>query len=339
MDQTPVVKPVYDFKSAKKQFSRIGLALVAFFAAMYAAIFLIEIVLIFGFHIDGFSEAASVLISCVRMYGVGLPVFWLSPRGLPHAAPQRGKVNFGTFGILLLIAYAMSYVGGVIGKLSSALLEQIMGIPFTTSVSDWLTGMPWYVLLVYAVIVGPFFEELMFRKLILDRTRAYGEKLVIFFSALLFAFFHTNVEQFFYAFLIGLVLGYLYLRTGKLSVCWLLHSVYNFFSGLLPTVLLQQFDFDALAAVETAEQQMQLIAENPVGYALIILYDMLIMGVLIAGFILLGIYKKRLHFAEAELTLPRDSEASTAFVNVGVILFIAVCSFLPFLEVILTQRA
>ena len=338
MDQNPVVRPTYDFKSAKKQFSRIGLALVAFFAATYAAIFLIEFVLT-CFPLPGYPRWLSVLISCVGMYGVGVPVFCLCLCGTKRAAPKKGKFSFGTIGILLLIAYAMSYVGSIVGILSTATLEALTGLSFTAGVGDLLMDLPWYVTLVYAVVVAPFFEEFVFRKMILDRTRAYGEKLAIFFSALLFAFFHTNPEQFFYAFLIGLVLGYLYLRTGKLTACWLLHAVYNFFGGLLPGVLMHQFDYDALMAAETAEQQMQIITENPIGYMLMVVYSMLVMDAVIAGFILLSTYKKRLRFAEAELTLPHDSEASTAFVNVGVILFIALCSFMPFLEAVLVQMA
>lgn len=339
MDQTPVGQPTYDFKSAKKQFSRIGLALIAFFAATYAAMYWIQFILAYALGVQSYPTWAAELVSCVSMYGVGVPIFRLCLCGTKCAAPQRGKVNLSTIGILFLIAYAMSYVGSILGNLSSAILEQATGIPIGTNVSDVMTDLPWYVTLLCVVIVGPLFEELVFRKMILDRTRAYGEKLAIFFSALLFAFFHTNPEQFFYAFLIGLVLSYLYLRTGKLTACWLLHAAYNFFGGLLPGVLLQQFDLDALAAAETAEQQMQLITENPIGYALILLYSMLVMGAVIAGFVLLGIYKKRLRFAEAELTLPHDSEASTAFVNVGVILFIALCSFMPFLQAILVQMA
>ena len=339
MDQNPVGQPTYDFKSAKKQFSRIGLALVAFLAATYAAMYLIQFILVYALGVQSYPTWTPVLISSVSMYGIGVPLFRLCLRGTKCAAPQRGKVNLGTLGVLFLIAYAVSYVGSFIGKFSAATLELTTGISFSTDVTNVMMGLPWYVTLVYAVVVGPWFEELVFRKMILDRTRAYGEKLAIFFSALLFAFFHTNLEQFFYAFLIGLVLGYLYLRTGKLTACWLLHAVYNFFGGLLPSVLMQQIDYDALLMAETAEQQMQIITENPIGYMLMVVYSMLVMDAVIAGFILLSTYKKRLRFAEAELTLPHDSEASTAFVNVGVILFIALCSLMPFLEAILVQIA
>ena len=151
----------------------------------------------------------------------------------------------------------------------------------------------------------------------------------------MFAFFHTNLEQFFYAFLVGLVLAYLYLRTGKLTACWLLHGAYNVIGGFLPTLLSQRIDYDAL----TAEEQMQVIAENPVGYAMLMLYGFIIMAVLVSGSVLLGIYKKRLHFEQAELTLPSDTEATTAFVNVGVILFIAVCVALAILSAVMVQLA
>lgn len=336
MDQNPVVRPTYDFKSAKKQFSRIGLALVAFFAAAYAAVFLIEFILIYV-PLPSYPRWLYVLVSCVGMYGVGVPVFCLCLRGTKHQAPPRGKVGIGTLGILFLIAYAMSYVGSLIGVLSSSALEAATGLSFTAEVTDLMMDLPWYVTLLYAVVAAPFFEELVFRKMILDRTRAYGEKLAIFFSALLFAFFHTNLEQFFYAFLVGLVLAYLYLRTGKLSVCWLLHAVYNLVGGLLSSIVLQQIDYEALLAAETVEAQMEVIMANPIGYVLLLVYEFLLMGMLIAGFVLLGIYKKRLHFAEAELTLPRDSEASTAFVNVGVVLFIAVCVALSILSSVMVQ--
>lgn len=338
MDQNSVVPPTYDFKSAKKQFSRIGLALVAFFAATYAAIFLIEYILTY-FPLPGYPRWLSVLISCVGMYGVGVPVFYLCLRGTKHAPPKSGKVTLGTIGVLFLIAYAMSYVGSIVGLLSVATLETLTGLSFTAELTGLLMDLPWYVTLVYTVVIGPFFEELVFRKMILDRTRAYGEKLAILFSAFMFAFFHTNLEQFFYAFLVGLVLAYLYLRTGKLTACWLLHGTYNFIGGFLPTLLAQQTDYDALVAAQSAEEQMQVLSENPVGYAMFMLYGLIIMAVLVSGSVLLGIYKKRLHFEKAELTLPSDTEATTAFVNVGVILFIAVCVALSVLSSMLVQAA
>lgn len=337
MDQTPAVQPTYDFKSAKKQFSRIGLALVAFFAASYAVICCIDIFVVFVFKIESYPEWAIVLRSAIGMYCVGAPVFRLCLRGTKAAAPTRGKVSLGTMCILFFISYAMTYIGNIAGNLAALLFEKATGLSITSTATELTPALPWYVTLLCVVLIGPFFEELIFRKMILDRTRVYGEKTSIFFSALLFAFFHMNLQQFFYAFLVGLVFGYLYLRTGKLSACWMLHAAFNFFGGLLPGVLLQYTNYDALLEITTYEDFMQFMLQNMPAYMLWMLYAMTVLAFVIAGFALLGVYKKRLYFAKAEQTLPPDSEASTTLVNVGVILFVALCVIFPIVEAALVK--
>lgn len=52
-------------------------------------------------------------------------------------------------------------------------------------------------------IIGPIFEEILFRKILIDKTIKYGARISIIISALLFGLFHGNVNQFFYAFLMG----------------------------------------------------------------------------------------------------------------------------------------
>ena len=58
-----------------------------------------------------------------------------------------------------------------------------------------------------------------------------------FVSALLFALYHANLEQFFYAFLLGLLLAYVYYRTGLLRVSVALHMVLNFFGAVMSLLL------------------------------------------------------------------------------------------------------
>jgi len=60
----------------------------------------------------------------------------------------------------------------------------------------------------YASILAPIAEELLFRGYILRSLRPYGKKFAIFGSAFLFGLFHGNLLQTPYAFLMGLVLGY-----------------------------------------------------------------------------------------------------------------------------------
>lgn len=69
----------------------------------------------------------------------------------------------------------------------------------------------------YASILAPIAEELLFRGYILRSLRPYGKKFAVFGSAFLFGLFHGNLFQTPYAFLMGLLMGYV---TVEYSVFW-----------------------------------------------------------------------------------------------------------------------
>jgi membrane protease YdiL (CAAX protease family) len=83
-------------------------------------------------------------------------------------------------------------------------------------------------------ITGPVLEEVLFRGIILEgfltRYRPFPS---IVLSALLFGLFHMNPWQFIPGFLIGLLLGYIYLKTRSLIPVILVHMVNNSFSYLI----------------------------------------------------------------------------------------------------------
>ena len=69
----------------------------------------------------------------------------------------------------------------------------------------------------YASLLAPVAEELFFRGWILRSLRPYGKRFAIFGSAVLFGLFHGNLLQTPYAFLVGLILGYV---TVEYSIVW-----------------------------------------------------------------------------------------------------------------------
>ena len=82
-------------------------------------------------------------------------------------------------------------------------------------------------------ICAPLGEELLFRKLLIDRTRRYGDLPSILLSGILFGLFHGNLFQFFYAAMVGMVMAYIYTRTGKYLLCVAMHSLLNLLGGIL----------------------------------------------------------------------------------------------------------
>lgn len=60
----------------------------------------------------------------------------------------------------------------------------------------------------YASILAPIGEEILFRGYVMHTLKPYGKRFAILLSALLFGIYHGNLIQMPYAFLAGLVLGY-----------------------------------------------------------------------------------------------------------------------------------
>lgn len=89
----------------------------------------------------------------------------------------------------------------------------------------------------YAAIGAPIAEEVIFRGFVQRSLMPFGKKFAIFGAALLFGMFHGNLIQSPYAFLVGLVLGYV---AAEYNIWWaiLLHMINNMvMADLLPRLL------------------------------------------------------------------------------------------------------
>jgi len=88
-----------------------------------------------------------------------------------------------------------------------------------------------YNLITLFIIVGvitPIFEELFFRGIILSRLKkGFGSAMGIFLSSIVFSISHLNVVQSIYVLPIGLLAGYLVIRTNSILAGIWVHIVYN----------------------------------------------------------------------------------------------------------------
>jgi uncharacterized protein len=92
------------------------------------------------------------------------------------------------------------------------------------------------ILYLMVAVLAPIFEETLFRGFFLTSlTRYLPQWSAIALSGVLFAFAHLTASDFLPLSLLGMVLGYVYLRTGNLLTSILLHSLWNSgsFLGLL----------------------------------------------------------------------------------------------------------
>lgn len=332
--QPPIANrnPFFEWlKQARRDFSRIGASLCLMVVVWYALATVLEGALYAA--VGGKGETPN----WVTYVGSGVPLYLIA---MPIAVMLMGKSTVietrkfdmkpGLFFKLLLMCLPMMWAGSVFGSMLSMALsngeatDRVADLAMQTNI--------WNV--VFLVIVGPIFEEWLFRKQLIDRTRKYGEKTAILLSGLAFGLFHMNLFQFFYAFLLGLMFGYVYTRTSKLRYSTAMHMIINFNGGVLAPWVLTRVDLDQLEKVSEAAENgnaaamEQWASQNVEGLAIMLVYFVLYGAVILAGFVLLIRNFKKFEFYTAPEELPRGTRAKTVCGNVGMIMFIMVTCML-----------
>lgn len=314
----------------KERFSRLGLALLAI-----AALSLGGQILTIGFimilvpdrAVDLFLSGLGIwLLSFLPMYCTAIPVGLLIMRGVPAQKDPGKPLSPGGFWKYLLMCFPILVGGNMLGGwLAEAFSGGMAENPLESLTSDVNV-----LNIVFTVILAPVLEELVFRQNLIDRTAAYGEKTAVLFSALCFGMFHMNLYQFFYAFGIGVILGYVYLRTRDLRYSIGMHMIVNFMGGVAAPWLsakVQTLDPDLLGNMQNlnfmlrvygSELQKALAWVGAFG-----LYLLVYLGFAIAGLVLLVQNWHRALFLPAAEELPREIRGKTVYGNVGMILFLA----------------
>ena len=270
------------------------------------------------------------LISSGPLYLIAMPMGLMLMKAVPELPTRKFDMTPGRFFTLLLMCLPIMYGGNIIGNLLSAILSD--GMAENTIASMAMTLDP--SMIIFGVILGPIFEEWMFRKQIISRTRRYGEKLSILLSALMFALFHLNLFQFFYAFGLGLMFGYVYMRTSQLRYSIVMHMIVNFNGSVLAPWVLSQVDLEALATTDTTDPAaaQALLAQNGAGMMLVSGYGLLLIALSIAGLVLLVTKRRTFEFYTTPEQLPKGLGGQTAFGNPGMVIYIAMCAALTALS-------
>ena len=222
---------------------------------------------------------------------------------------EKRKLGVGKFLAYFFICFAAINLSNYVTVLFHTIIHATTGIELG-SVLDDVLNKPDVIIVVTTVILAPIFEELTFRYLALNKLRRFGDKTAIIFTAVLFGLFHMNFEQGIYATAIGLVLGYVACKTGRIRYTILLHAMINFTSGILPLLV------DEL--------------NSPIGT--------LVYTIGYFAFILIGIILFILMVSKVKLdagTEPLPNPVKTAILNPGMLVFLVVCVGSMFLTLIM----
>lgn len=122
-----------------------------------------------------------------------------------------------------------------------------------------------YIIYILASCVAPAFcEDLLFRGVIASGLKEKGLKVALFGSALIFTFMHGNAEQTIHQFVIGMVLGYIFLKTGNVWLGVIVHFVNNFMAvtGTYLLTILSKSE-SAVETVDAVQSAVSVPVVNP----------------------------------------------------------------------------
>lgn len=309
-------------QAAKHDYSMTGWALILMIAIWLVGASAVTVGVLLAFSkSESIPTGLLLLLSNLPLYAVGMPVSLLVFRNAPRLATKQFDMPALTFIKLLIATIPVMVIGSIIGNLIAA--------PFSKDGSDTLESVlentDYFSLFVLTCVCAPIFEEWIFRKEIISRTRKYGEKTAIVVSALCFGLFHGNIRQFVYAFGLGLILGYIYVRTSKLWYTMLMHALVNFNGGVVSLWMASRVDTKAFqrALDKGGSDALLRAVEAQLGGVIIYAcYALVMLGLFIAGIVILVKERRNFVFFEAPEELPAGMGAKTAFGNSGMIVFI-----------------
>lgn len=301
----------------KKFFSRIGFSYLVM--AILAIIFQTIMVFILSGYNANFLKDYNILtlISSLCNYLLVLPVFIYMIRKLESDKPEKESVGLKKFFEYICITITLMWIGNLAGTIITDLIGQGLGNGIVNPVEQVIENSSIYINLIIISIIAPIFEELMFRKVLIDRTIKYGAKLSILLSALIFALFHGNLSQFFYAFLLGGFFAYIYVKTGKITYTITLHAIINLFGSVIAT-----FFSNAMSHLPKTISFPEIMNTTYAGDISIVLIYFLVMtvAIIIGAYTIISNYKVELNDEKREIYL--EKPITTVILNAGMICFI-----------------
>lgn len=240
-DAETIQAPAFNEKRLKRRLKTMGWGL---FWMMVAAQFLAFIPLMLAnFMVEsGYLNPTlgQWLAVDISIYGIGLPLFYLTIRNLPKFKIEDKHYPFNLKKVILtsIVLLGILYLFNFLALGITTGISLLTGREVTDIISSTIDSSASLYTFIFVVIIAPIMEEFIFRKLIIDRTIDLGESYAIIFSAVSFGLFHGNLNQSLYATMLGMGLAYIYVKSGNIKYTILFHMIVNFFGSFLLPLLM-----------------------------------------------------------------------------------------------------
>lgn len=312
-----------NLEQGKKDFSRIGIAFLVGVSVFYVVFCLIYSIL---YKVDQqLVTKAYLYLNFGLTFLLAYPLIMLLMTRVEVKEIPKKKIHPGMLIALLPMGYALMIIFNIIGLLINIQIGKLTGKGIVNPIINAIGGMNVWTQVMIVIIIGPILEELIFRKFVIDRVNKYGELLAVMTSALMFGLFHGNMQQCFYAFGVGILLAFVYCKTGKVEYTICCHIFLNFMGSLPGFVIaasgLDVYTIQILVATDI-NAYMQYVYAHIGSLMAVGLMGIFILLVIVAGIVLMIVFHKKFRFERRETDIRGKAAWSVLFLNVGMALYV-----------------
>ena len=268
------------------------------------------------------NQTMMTFFSAIWTYLLPLPIFIYIMRKTEAKTLEKHKMTVKTFVICISITMFLMWIGNIMGVIITSGIGSLIQHEVANPINDVINNSGLVANLIIITTIAPIFEELIFRKLLIDRTIKYGGTISVLLSGLLFAFFHGNLNQFFYAFLLGGFFAIVYIKTGQIKYTIGLHMIINFIGSVVSLFVSQPLMDLANGSVI-----------SPTSTFGVILYILITLGLTVMGLIYSIKYFDKSRFDGSEKEIILKNPISTILLNPGIICFILLMSYTIFTSI------
>lgn len=239
-------QPEYEaYLSEKKQQKKeifnigcfVGAALLAFLMLQNAVVILLYVFGLYEKYLaDPIMQTGIEIISsifCILLpfyfFGKMMSNHYTKAEVLPLEKPKDKRLTFLAvpfgLGVCMIANIVTSYI---------VLFMSLFGVELTSPEMLRPEGVTGFLLSVVKVAVtAAVAEEISLRGCVMQNLRKYGDGFAVVMSAVTFGIMHMNMVQAPFAIIVGLILGYITVKTGSIWPAIIVHSLNNLFSTVV----------------------------------------------------------------------------------------------------------
>lgn len=260
-----------------------------------------------------------LLMNAFNVSVLGCLVLGLSLKALPTVNIEKKKLTFGQIMLLIMMVYGLAQVGSLMGMPIHTALSSVTIFGDGSSEdainnlkNSLIIGSGTFIRILTVGIIPAIFEELLFRKFLIDKTLRHGEFISCAMSGIMFGLWHGNFQQFFFAFFLGVLFAFVYIRTGRIIYTMILHASLNLVTSSvtieLLSELLKRLGMDMNTGTIDPNIDYDAVIQSVLPLMLILLLWVIILaGFQIAGFVMLIVRRKKFKLMQIVGELPRKT--------------------------------